>query len=45
VRGYSAEELHDHYRLNVLGAYNYLVFLREDPMRALGLLKKGLPRK
>ena len=45
VRGYSAEELYSNYKLNVLGAYNYLIFLREEPMRALELLKKGLPRK
>ena len=38
VRGYSAEELYNNYKLNVLGAYNYLIFLREEPMRALELL-------
>lgn len=45
VRGYSAEELYNNYKLNVLGAYNYLIFLREEPMRALDLLKKELPRR
>ena len=45
VRGYSAEKLYNNYNLDVLGAYNYLIFLREEPMRALELLKKGLPRK
>lgn len=45
VHGYSAEELYNNYKLNVLGAYNYLIFLREEPMRALDLLKKELPRR
>ena len=45
VRGYSAEELYNNYKLNILGAYNYLIFLREEPWKALEILKKGLPKK
>lgn len=45
VEGYTAERLHDEYPLSELGAYNYLIYLREDPKNALKDLKNGLPRK
>lgn len=45
VEGYSAEMLTEQYPLSVLGAYNYLIYLRENPEEALSDLKKGLPRK
>lgn len=45
VEGYTAEMLNSNYPLSVLGAYNYLIYLRETPKEALKDLKKGLPRK
>lgn len=45
VCGYTAETLHRDYNLSPLGAYNYLVYLKEDPNNALTDLKAGLPRK
>ena len=45
VCGYTAETLHRDYDLSPLGAYNYLVYLKEDPNNALAYLKAGLPRK
>ena len=45
VQGYSAEELKNKTRLTTLGAYNYLIYLREEPERALDDLHKGLPLK
>ena len=44
-KGYTAERLVSEYNLSPLGAYNYLVYLRENPMEALSDLDKGLPRK
>ena len=45
VEGYTAESLNSNYPLSLLGAYNYLIYLRESPKEALEDLKKGLPRK
>lgn len=45
VEGFTAEQLNSSYPLSLLGAYNYLIFLRESPKEALESLKKGLPRK
>jgi len=45
VCGYTAKQLEETTRLNVLGAYNYLIYLREDERNALDDLKKGLPVK
>jgi hypothetical protein len=45
VCGYTAEKLMAEYNLSELGAYNYLVYLREEPKQALADLKAGLPRK
>lgn len=45
VLGYTAEQLHDEYGLSPLGAYNYLIYLIEEPKEAMEDLKKGLPRK
>lgn len=42
VHGYTAEFLSKEYNLFPLGAYNYLVYLIEDPERALADLKAGL---
>jgi hypothetical protein len=44
-KGYTAETLCRDYPLSELGAYNYLIYLRENPEEALENLKKGLPRK
>ena len=40
-----ARVLSKEYNLSPLGAYNYLVYLIEDPERALADLKAGLPTK
>lgn len=45
IEGFTAQELHKKYPLSVLGAYNYLIYLREEPEEALELLRKGLPRE
>ena len=45
VEGYTAKRLFDEYPLSELGAYNYLIYLREKPKEALLNLRKGLPRK
>lgn len=45
VEGYSAKTLCRDYPLSELGAYNYLIYLRNDPENALQDLKQGLPRK
>lgn len=45
VEGYTAKQLFDNYPLSELGAYNYLIYLRETPKDALSDLRKGLPRK
>lgn len=44
VEGFTVKDLHEQYPLSILGAYNYLVYLRENPKEALINLKKGLPR-
>lgn len=45
IEGFTARQLHEQYPLSALGAYNYLIYLREEPKEALALLKKGLPRE
>ena len=45
IEGYTAEQLHSNYPLSVVGAYNYLVYLVEEPEKAIADLKAGLPRK
>lgn len=45
VEGFTAEQLNKSYPLSILGAYNYLIYLRELPKEALADLAKGLPRK
>lgn len=45
VEGYTAEKLCNKTILNPLGAYNYLIYLRENPKEALANLKAGLPIK
>lgn len=45
AKGYTAEELHRNYPLSWLGAYLYMVDLRERPKWALEQLKTGLKRK
>lgn len=45
VEGYTAEQLCKTTMLNPLGAYNYLIYLRDNPEEALSNLKEGLPRK
>lgn len=45
IEGFTARELHEKYPVSVLGAYNYLIYLREEPEEALEFLQKGLPRE
>ena len=45
VNGYDVNKLLKTTYLSPLGAYNYLIYLRENPKEALADLKKGLPRK
>ena len=45
VAGYNARMLFDTTYLKEIGAYNYLVYLRENPAEALDNLNKGLPRR
>lgn len=45
VEGFTAERLNGHYPLSLLGAYNYLIYLRECPAEAKKDLEDGLPRK
>lgn len=45
VEGYTAERLATSTFLRPVGAYTYLIYLREKPNEALDDLKRGLPRK
>lgn len=45
VLGYTAEKLCQTTYLSPLEAYNFLVFLSEEPDAALADIKAGLPRK
>lgn len=45
VEGLSEKQLKDTTYLSPVGAYNFLIYLRESPDEALADLKKGLPRK
>ena len=45
VCGYNVETIKNMTDLSVLGAYNYLIFLREDEKEAIIMLVKGLPVK
>lgn len=45
VNGYTAEMLFKNYPLSELGAYHYLIYLRNDPVSARNDLKQGLPRR
>lgn len=45
IGGYTAEKLMNENNLTTLGAYNYLVYLLEEPEEALKDLKNGLPKK
>lgn len=43
--GYSAKQIYEATHLEEIDAYNYLIFLKNNPNRALERLKAGLPRK
>lgn len=45
VEGFTAEKLNTEFPLSMIGAYNFLIYLREHPKEALMDLEKGLPRK
>ena len=41
--GYSVKRLKEETKLSMLGAFNYMVYLRRKPAEALEQLKNGLP--
>lgn len=43
--GYTARRLYEETYLTVLGAFNYMIYLKKNPAEALENLKRGLPRK
>lgn len=45
VEGYTAKRLTDETILTPLGAFNYLIYLKEEPKEALADLKAKLPRR
>lgn len=45
VQGYSAEQLNKTTYLEVLGSFNYLIYLGNKPQEALANLQKSLPRR
>jgi len=45
VEGQTAKSLSESTYLEPVGAYNFLVYLKEKPKEALADLKRGLPRK
>ena len=45
IEGFTAEKLNSDFPLSVIGACNFLIYLRESPKEALEDLRKGLPRK
>lgn len=45
IEGYTAKDLYETGKLSVLGAYNYLLYLEQNPVEALYFLQAGLPRK
>jgi hypothetical protein len=45
IEGFSAKDLYEKYPLSIMGAYNYLIYLKEDTENALADLKAGLPRR
>lgn len=45
IEGYTAEKLYREFKLSILGAYNYLIWLKTEPQDALKQLNDGLKRK
>ena len=47
ICGYTAKKLHDEVgdKLSVVGVYNYMITLKENPENGIKWLKQGLPRK
>jgi len=45
VEGYDVKELCSKYNLSIVGAYNYLIYLREEPKKALADLNKEFMKK
>lgn len=43
--GYTAKRISTETDLTILGAFNYMVFLKRNPDEALSNLKKGLPKR
>lgn len=43
--GYTVKRISTETNLTVLGAFNYMVFLKQNPREALSNLEKGLPRR
>lgn len=45
IRGFSAQDIYEKMYLTEIGAYNYLIYLEENPEQTLENLRKGLFRK
>lgn len=45
AEGLSAQSLNESTYLSPIGAYNYLIYLREEPEEALADLEQGLPKR
>ena len=45
IEGYDAKRIASETNLSPMGVFNYLVFLRNDPVEAVAALKMGLPRR
>ena len=43
--GYTVKNLSDREDLTLLGAFNYMVYLKKNPSEALANLEKGLPKR
>ena len=43
--GYTTKKISAETELTVLGAFNYMVYLKKNPAEALANIKKGLPRR
>ena len=44
-QGYDVKKLCLEFNLPIVEAYNFIIYLREDPQNAIADLKAGLPRK
>ncbi len=45
IQGYTAKRLCESTYLKGIGAYMYMVYLKEEPVEAIKELKRGLPKR